>query len=56
MPEVADVFQRSGAEDLERFGQALLPSHRRAMNDIMHGRTEALGAHLLPCDHCGQEH
>jgi hypothetical protein len=26
------------------------------MNEIMNGRTEALGGHLLPCDHCGQEH
>jgi hypothetical protein len=31
MPEVADVFLRYGAEYLERFGQAILPSHRRAM-------------------------
>jgi Putative transposase/Transposase zinc-binding domain len=56
MPEVADVFRRYGAEYLEWFGQDLLPSHRRAMNDIMNCRTEALGGHLLQCDHCGQEH
>jgi hypothetical protein len=56
MPEVADVFRRYGGEYLEWFGQDLLPSHRRAMNDIMNCRTEALGGHLLQCDHCGQEH
>jgi hypothetical protein len=56
MPEVADVFRRYGGEYLEQFGQDLLPSHRRAMNDIVHCRTEALGGHLLQCDHCGQEH
>jgi hypothetical protein len=56
MPEVADVFWRYGGEYLEWFGQDLLPSHRRAMNDIMNCRTEALGGHLLQCDHCGQEH
>jgi hypothetical protein len=56
MPEVADVFRRSGGEYLEWCGQSLLPSHRRAMNDIMDCRTEALGGHLWPCDHCGQEH
>jgi hypothetical protein len=26
------------------------------MDDIVHCRTEALGGHLLQCDHCGQEH
>jgi hypothetical protein len=56
MPEVADVFRRYGGEYLEWVGQDLLPSHRRAMNEIMNGRTEALGGHLLQCDYCGQEH
>jgi Transposase zinc-binding domain/Putative transposase len=56
MPEVADVFRSSGPAYQERFGADLLPSHRRAMEDILHCRTEALGGHLLPCDHCGQEH
>jgi hypothetical protein len=55
MPEVADVFRRYGAEYLERCGQALLPSHRRAMEDIIRCRTEALGGQLWQCDHCGQE-
>jgi hypothetical protein len=55
MPEVADVFQCYGPAYQERFGEDLLPSHRRAMEDIIHCRTEALGGHLLPCDHCGQE-
>jgi hypothetical protein len=32
------------------------PSHRRAIDDLVHCRTEALGGHLWPCDHCGQEH
>jgi Transposase zinc-binding domain len=53
---VADVFRRSGGEYLERCGQDLLPSHRRAMDDILRCRTEALGGQLWPCDHCGQEH
>ena len=56
MPEVADVFRCYGPAYQERFGADLLPSHRRAMDDIIHCRTEALGGHLLPCDHCGQEH
>ena len=56
MPEVADVFRCYGPAYQERFGADLLPSHRRAMDDIIHCRTEALGGHLLQCDHCGQEH
>jgi hypothetical protein len=56
MPEVADVFRYYGPAYQERFGADLLPSHRRAMDEIIHCRTEALGGHLWPCDHCGQEH
>jgi hypothetical protein len=56
MPPVADVFRRDGGEDLERFGQDLLPSHRRAMDDILRCRTEALGGQRLQCEHCGQDH
>ena len=56
MPEVADVLRRYGPEYLDRVGQDLLPSHRRAIDDIIHGRTDALGGQLLQCDHCGQEH
>jgi hypothetical protein len=56
MPEVADVFRYYGPAYQERFGADLLPSHRRAMDEIIHCRTEALGRHLWPCDHCGQEH
>jgi hypothetical protein len=55
MLQVADVIRRYGGEYLERFGQDLLPSHRRAMDDILRCRTEALGGQLLQCDHCGQE-
>jgi hypothetical protein len=56
MPEVADVLRRYGPDYRERFGESLLPSHRRAMEDLVHCRTEAFGGHLLQCDHCGQEH
>jgi hypothetical protein len=56
MPEVADVLRRYGPAYLERFGERLLPSHRRAMDDLIHCRTETLGGHLWPCEHCGQEH
>jgi len=56
MPEVADILRRYGRDDLDRCGEQRLPSHRRAMADLVHCRTEALGGHLLQCDNCGQEH
>jgi hypothetical protein len=56
MPEVADVFRDDGPAYQERFGADRLPSPRRAMAALLHGRTAALGGPLWPCDHCGQEH
>jgi Transposase zinc-binding domain/Putative transposase len=53
---VADVFRSYGPAYQERFDADLLPRHRRAMEDLIHCRTEALGGHLLHCAHCGQEH
>jgi hypothetical protein len=56
MPEVADIFRLYGARYLERFGQSMLPSHRRALRDLCNCRTAALGGQLFVCDHCGREH
>jgi len=56
MLEVADVLRRYGREYLDRFEQDLLPSHRRAIADLLACRTEVLGGQLLQCEHCGQEH
>ncbi len=56
MPGVADIFRLHGARYLERFGQSILPSHRRALRDLSTCRTAALGGQLFACDHCGREH
>ena len=56
MPEVADVLRRYGPADVERFGEGLLPSHRRAMDDLVHCRTETVSGHLWQCEHGGQAH
>ena len=53
MPEVADVFRRFGAGYLAAHGAAMLPSHRRAIADIVACRTEALGGQQWRCNHCG---
>jgi hypothetical protein len=52
MAELADVFRQYGRQYLETFGEAVLPSHRRAIADIVACRTEALGGYLVQCDSC----
>jgi Putative transposase/Transposase zinc-binding domain len=53
--EVADVFRRFADDYLSAHGTTILPSHRRAIADILACRTEALGGHLWRCDHCSAE-
>ncbi len=55
MPEVADVFRRFAGSYREAHGAAMLPSHRRAIADILACRTEALGGQLWGCDDCGTQ-
>jgi Putative transposase/Transposase zinc-binding domain len=50
---VAEVFRRFAGGYLEAHGASMLPSHRRAMADIMACRTEALGGELWGCPECG---
>ena len=47
MIEVADVFRRFAADYLSAHGASMLPSHRRAIEDIVICRTAALGASAL---------
>jgi hypothetical protein len=56
MPELAEIFARYGPAYLDRYGSAMLPSHRRAMQDILHCRTEAMGGQVFCCNHCGRTH
>ncbi len=53
MLEVADVFRLYGDAYRKKFGQAMPPSHRRALDDIRDCRTEVLGGHVYGCDRCG---
>jgi hypothetical protein len=46
MPEVADAFRRFAGSYVAAHGAAMLPSHRRAIADIIACRTEALGGQL----------
>lgn len=52
MPELADIFRAAGPRYREAHAGRLLPSHRRAMEDIERCRTPALGGSLYVCDEC----
>ena len=52
MLEVADIFRLHGPAYRARFGQRMLPSHRRAMQDIETCRTESLGGQVYFCSQC----
>jgi len=52
--ELADVFRQFGPSYLDAFGDRLLPSHRRAIEDITACRTAAMGGHAYRCDDCGK--
>lgn len=52
--EVADVFRRFGPSYIDAFGARMLPSHRRAVEDIAACRTQAMGGHLYECGGCGK--
>jgi ribosomal protein L37AE/L43A len=52
MLEVAYIFRLHGPAYREKFGDRMLPSHRRAMQDIETCRTESLGGQLYFCSQC----
>ena len=49
MVELADIFCRHGPEYLDRFADRMLPSHIRAMYDIVNCRTPAMGGRVYQC-------
>src|SRR5882724_9222482 len=55
MIEVADVFRRFAADYLSAHGASMLPSHRRAIEDILNCRTAALGGQVWRCEQCDTE-
>jgi len=54
MLEVADILRAVGTAYRARFAASMLPSHLRAMSDIVLCRTSALGGHITKCDRCGE--
>jgi hypothetical protein len=56
MLRLADVVRRHGPGYVERHGESMLPSHMRALDDITHCRTPAMGGHVAECAECGHQH
>jgi hypothetical protein len=56
MIEVADVFRRFAADYLSAHGASMLPSHQRAIEDILNCRTAALGGQVWRCDTCDTDY
>ena len=52
MLEVADIFRAAGPELCARL--AVLPSQRRAVQDVLQCRTAALGGQVYGCEQCGR--
>jgi hypothetical protein len=52
MLELASVFKVYGPEYLQKYGENMLPSHKKAMEDIQHCRTQIMGGHVYYCDVC----
>ena len=55
MLEVADIFRLHGPAYRAHFGNRMLPSHHRAMQDIERCRTESLGGQLYYCAQCEEQ-
>lgn len=53
--ELADVVRRFGDQYEARHGAVLMPSQRKAMQDIVVCQTEALGGRRYQCNDCGKD-
>lgn len=56
MSGLAGIVAKHGKEYLDKFGDRMLPSHKRALADILACRTEAMGGNLCECEQCGHQH
>jgi hypothetical protein len=52
MLEFADIFRTSGPAYRAKYGDRMLPSHTKAMEDIECCRTQVMGGHVYYCDAC----
>lgn len=54
MLELADIFREYGPAYQAKYGDRMLPSHKKALEDIVCCRTHALGGEVYYCDACDE--
>lgn len=54
MPELADILRAKAPEYMAKYGQKMLPSHKRAIEDIILCRTPPLGGNVYRCEPCDE--
>jgi hypothetical protein len=52
MTEMADILRECAPGYLAKYGERMLPSHKRAINDIILCRTSSLGGRVYLCEPC----
>lgn len=52
MPELADILRARAPEYMAKYGHRMLPSHKRAIEDIILCRTPPLGGKVYLCEPC----
>jgi hypothetical protein len=55
MLELADIFREYGPVYRAKYGNRMLPSHTKAMEDILCCRTNVIGGHVYYCDACDEK-
>jgi len=53
---LADIFQLYGAEYIDKFGERILPSHKKVIQDVLVCRTKLMGGHTWYCENCREYH
>ena len=56
MTTLAEIVREHGPAYQEKYGDHLLPSHRRTLRDLAQCRTAAFGGHVYYCDACQTPH
>jgi len=56
MSGLSEIVAKHGKKYLDKFGDRMLPSHKRALGDILACRTETMGGNLCECEQCGHQH
>jgi hypothetical protein len=56
MTTLAEIVHQYGPAYEEKYGDRMLPSHRRTLRDMAQCRTAVLGGHVYHCEDCGATH